>query len=128
MIHPDIKKAIELVTKHAGHAYAGKAFANLLGAPTPEKELDEKVKDEMLNHNAINGEATTHADPEMGSGEFGDSADGIEEPKIDGPEDEHLDSMPAKLGMMSTIERKMPMPHGLQETAKRRRGRPRKVR
>jgi hypothetical protein len=58
MVHPDITKALELVTKRAGRAHAEKVFSHLLGTPTPAKALNAGTQSEVLDHNMGNGAPT----------------------------------------------------------------------
>lgn len=141
----DISEVLRLLTKHASSAQAQKSFGHMIRKPgaeddehvhadiegkipgtteiplgeTPEEGVDEDAKNVMLAHDANHTQ-------ELLEDDFGD------EPVGETAEEEEPSH---SLGIMSTHERaaSKPMPlapseHGIHETAKRRRGRPRKVR
>ncbi len=103
-MHPDLMKALELVTKHAGAAHAEKLFGHLLGTPTPEKALDEGTKEDILNHNLNTGEKVMHLEPDGDEDQYGNEPSGEEESQPQGPADEHMPDKPMHLGIATTLE------------------------
>lgn len=104
-MHPDLMKALEMVTKHAGAAHAEKMFGHLLGTPTPEKALDESTKEEILNHNLATGEKVMHLEPDGDEDQYGNEMPGDEGSQPQGPGDEHMPDKPMHLGIATTTER-----------------------
>jgi hypothetical protein len=141
-MHPDIEKALRILTQYASKAQAEKSFGHMLRKPgaeddehvhadlegkipgtteitpseSPEAGLDEDAKNVMLAHDANHTQ-------ELLADDFGDEPVG--EPAED--EEQEGESPVHSLGIMSTHERAaskpLPMP-----PEKRGRGRPRKVR
>lgn len=146
-MHPDLEEALRLLTKHAGMAQAEKSFSHLIkkpgaegeghvhanlesvipgtteheSSPTAGAKADEDAKNVMLAHDANHPDMAVESD--WGDSPAGETSD---EESTEGEHDSH------SLGIMSTNERAatkpVPMAHGIHETAKRRRGRPRKMR
>ena len=129
-MHPDLKKALELVTKHAGAAHAGKMFAHLSqtpSMPTPEKALNEGTQSDVLEH-----DVNTHLPENAPPGSPGMSTMLLEP---DGDEDIHGHDMGNEGGERDPemhimgVARTGPAPRIMEshEMPKRGRGRPRKA-
>src|ERR1044071_9478531 len=152
-MHPDIQKALRILTKHASMAQAEKSFGHLIKnddegeygqanvcadlespipgtteqkhVPAPGKGLDDEAHDVMIQHDANHPAMSIEDD--FGALPAGEPQDN-EGDEPDGIEREE----PLHVGIVSTIERTRPtappsMPareSGIHESAKRRRGRP----
>lgn len=139
--------ALKMITEHATKAQGHKLFGNSdlnvhsdlekevsgtkehEGAPTVGKDLDESAKAFALQQDANHAYPYPHMEPDGDEDAFGHEPPGPEEEDAG---DEHVPQLPPeKFSIMSSRDKgmpspKLPEPHGLAETAKRRRGRPRK--